>query len=143
MEKKIIEVNGLKLEIDARTAQVSKVETYKVGDSVKLLYKSYSGYEVKFGVIAGFEQFKARPTIVVAYIDYNELKFVSIHDGSEHEIIPVGEHDLTTERDWIEARMNDGIAKKELELTELKMKRDFFKKMFGKYFEAEEQKEAK
>lgn len=140
MEKKIIEVNGVKLELDLRTAQVSKVDTYKVGDCVKLLYKSYSGYEVKYGVIAGFEQFKNRPTIIVAYIDYTELKFAQIHDGCEHEIVPVGEHDLTTERDWIESRMNESIVKKELELKELISKRDFFKRMFGKYFESSEEK---
>lgn len=135
--KRIFEINGVKLEVDLRTAQVSKVDTYKVGDSVKLLFKQYSSFEVKYGVIAGFEQFKQRPTIVVAYLDYSELKFANIFDGCEHEIVPVGEHDLLSEREWIEFRVQDAITKKEIELSELKNKKSYFTKMFGKYFEGE------
>lgn len=135
MENKIIEINGIKMEIDARTATVKKVDTFKVGDPVKILLKTYSSFEVKFGVIVGFEEFKQRPTITVAYLDYTSIKYIYIHTGTEHEMVAVQEHDLVMEKTWVLDRMKDSIAKKEQELQEEKNKRDLFVKHFGKYFE--------
>lgn len=74
--EKIIEINGIKMAIDERTATVQRVDTFKIGDPVKLLYKNYSSYEVKYGVIIGFDDFKNRPTMTIAYLDYTELKKV-------------------------------------------------------------------
>lgn len=134
-ENVIVEVNGIKMEVDERTATVSKIESYKVGDPVKLLYKSYSSYEVKYAVIIGFDQFKKRPAISLAYIDASQLKYVQIYEGSEHELSPVQEHDLVMEKTWILDRMKDQITRKEQELNEEKSKREHFIKFFGKYFE--------
>ena len=39
-EKRIIEVNGIKMEVDLRNAK--RIDQFKVGDSVKVLVKSYS-----------------------------------------------------------------------------------------------------
>lgn len=133
--EKIIEINGIKMAIDERTATVQKVDTFKVGDPVKLLYKSYSNYEVKFGIIAGFDMFKNRPTLTVAYLDYSEMKYVYIHQGSEHEILAIESHDMIMEKTWILDRMQDKITKAEQELNELKSKKEYFHKNFGKYFE--------
>lgn len=130
----IVEINGIKMAIDERTATIQKVDTFKVGDPVKLLMKTYSGYESKYGIIAGFDQFKNRPTITVAYLDYTELKFVYIHQGSEHEILAVEAHDMAMEKTWILDRMQDKITKAEQELNELKSKKVYFENNFGKYF---------
>lgn len=132
---KIVEINGIKMVIDERTATVQRVDTFKVGDPVKLLYKSYSNFEVKFGVIAGFDMFKARPTITVAYLDFNELKFIYIHKDSEHEMLAVESHDMVMEKTWILDRMQEKITKAEQELNELKNKKIYFEKHFGKYFQ--------
>lgn len=135
MDTKIIEINGIKMSIDDRTATISKVDTFKIGDPIKLLYKSYSSYEPKFGVIVGFDNFKARPTITIAYLDSTELKYCYIHQGSEHEMLPVESHDLKLEKTWILDRMKDRILKQEQSLSEEKSKFENFKNMFGKYFE--------
>lgn len=131
----IVEINGIKMAIDERTATIQKVDTFKVGDPVKVLIKEYSSYNAKFGVIIGFDNFKNRPTITVAYVDYSELKYVSIHQGSEHELLAVESHDLVMEKTWILDRMNDRIIRKEQELAEEKSKYENFIAMFGKYFE--------
>ena len=121
--------------VDERTATIKKVDSFRVGDPVKLLYKDYSGYNVKFGVIIGFDQFIKRPTIGIAYLDHTELKYCYIHEGVEHEIHAVEAHDLVMEKIWILDRMEARITTKENELHEEKRKYENFKNMFGKYFE--------
>lgn len=135
-EEKVITINGVKMAIDERTATVSKVDTFKVGDPVKLLYQRYSdSYEAKYGVIIGFDQFKNRPMITVAFLDSSELKYCYIHEGVKHEIAAVESHDLVMEKTWILDQMKDRILKKERELAEEKSKMENFVNMFGKYFE--------
>lgn len=38
--KKIVEINGIKMEVDMRHAKT--IDTYKIGDRVKVLVKQYS-----------------------------------------------------------------------------------------------------
>lgn len=47
--KRIIEINGVKLEIDTREAV--SIDTVKVGDPVKVLIKDYSSYKSFPGVV--------------------------------------------------------------------------------------------
>ena len=132
----IVEINGIKMAVDDRTATVQKIDTFKVGDPVKLLYKTYSSYEAKFGVIVGFDNFKNRPTITIAYLDSSDLKYCHIYQGSEHEMLAVDSHDLKLEKTWILDRMKDRIVRKEQELSEDRAKLANFTEMFGKYFTA-------
>lgn len=46
-----IEIEGQKFEIDTRTAK--KIEVFRVGDKVRLLTKTYSGYKTHPAVIDG------------------------------------------------------------------------------------------
>ena len=66
---KTIEINGVKLEVDLRTCR--RIDTFKVGDNVKILKKQYNEYRVYSGVIVDFVNFKERPAIVVAYFDHD------------------------------------------------------------------------
>lgn len=65
--KRVIEINGVKLEVDMRYAK--RVDELRVGSKVKVLNKEYSSYKVYPGVIVGFEEFDNLPTIVVAYLE--------------------------------------------------------------------------
>lgn len=47
-QKRIIEVNGVKLEVDLRNAR--RVDEFRVGSPVKVLVKNYSTYESHFGM---------------------------------------------------------------------------------------------
>ena len=65
---KIVEISGIKLEIDERTART--VEQYKVGDRVRVLVKSYGdNYSIYPGVIAGFAAFTQLPSIELMYLE--------------------------------------------------------------------------
>lgn len=135
MENQFIEINGIKMEVDARTATIRKIDSFKIGDPVKLLLKTYNGFDVKYAVIIGFDEFKTRPTITLAYLEHVELKYAQIYKGCENEITPVQSHDLVMEKTWIIDRMKDQIVRKEQELAETKSKLEHFQKFFGKYFE--------
>jgi ribosomal protein L19 len=85
-QKTIVEINGVKLEVDLRTAKT--VEEYRVGDTVKLLKKEYGdSYKSYAGMIVGFDPFISLPTIIVAYIDQSysgvDIKFDYLNAKSE------------------------------------------------------------
>jgi hypothetical protein len=67
---KIIEINGVKFEVDGRTATLRQIDTIRIGARVKVLKKKYGDdYEVHHGVVVGFEPFKEAPTFIIAYIE--------------------------------------------------------------------------
>ena len=47
--RRVVEIEGVKVEVDLRTAK--KVDTYRVGDAIRVLVKSYSGWDTHPGVI--------------------------------------------------------------------------------------------
>jgi len=137
-KKQIIEVNGVKLEIDLRDAKV--ISNFKVGDPVKVLVKDYSDYKSYLGIIIGFDEFEKHPTIVVAYLrsDYSSatIEFVYFNSLSKDvEICTVNEWDLPYTKSDIISKMNAELFKKEEEVRELKEKKNYFLNAFGKYFE--------
>ena len=88
MEKKettIIEINGVKLEVDLRHAK--RIDELTIGSPVKCLVKKYESYAVYPGIIIGFEPFLSLPTIVVAYLEtdtYNaDIKFVAFNTNTK------------------------------------------------------------
>ena len=140
-EKRIVEIDGVKLEVDLR--QATQVEKYKIGDNVKVLIKEYSDKYVSYpGVIVGFDNFKERPTIVIAYIEqkYSEadIKFIFLNKDTEGtEICPmVGNYEVIEKATVVE-QLNSKITQAEAEVAKLKEKRAYFLENFGKYFEAE------
>ncbi|OQB66343.1 MAG: hypothetical protein BWX92_04125 [Deltaproteobacteria bacterium ADurb.Bin135] len=141
MEKQIIEIKGVKMEVDLREA--TTIETFKVGDKVKVLIKRYSdNYNVYSGIIAGFVMFKELPTIVVAYLEtsYNsaELKFTNINSKTEDiEIAAATDFDIPWEKANVLEVMDKAIEKKKEEVRDLEMKKDYFLKCFGKFFSVE------
>lgn len=136
---RVVEINGVKVEIDLRTAK--RVDNFRVGDPVKILVKSYSSYSSHLGMIVGFDEFKSLPTLIVAYIDADKwsdtpLKFHYINAKTEDvEICPHTANDIGVQRSDIINQFEKMILKKEEEIREIKMKRDYFNTMFGKYFE--------
>lgn len=143
-EKRLIEIQGIKMEIDTRHA--TKIESFRVGDTVKLLVKEYSGkYKVYPGVIVGFENFKKLPTIIVIYLDdYTaQLKFAYINEASTEtpEIVHSEPDDIPIEKDYVLQQIDKDILKKEEAIRELKIKKQYFLNQFHKFltgFQAEE-----
>ena len=75
MDKRIIEINGIKMEVDLSTAK--RVDEFKVGDAVKVLRDK----KVLSGAIVEFVNFRELPTIKVAVFstDYwgSKIEFIN------------------------------------------------------------------
>lgn len=137
--KTIIEINGIKMEVDLRYA--TRVEHLQVGSRVKCLTKSYgSEFKVHPGVIVGFEPFQNLPSIVVAYldIDYNGagIKFKSFNAKcDDFEIVAdLDNNALEVNKADILTKLDREIAKKQIEMEEIESRRAFFLANFGVYF---------
>ncbi|WP_417353574.1 hypothetical protein [Flavobacterium alkalisoli] len=113
-----------------RTAKV--IDQYKIGDHVKILKKKYSdNYESYHGILVGFDDFKSKPTLIVAYLDYNELKFEYINDDCKTEVCIANEHDTFIDGNNILERMQNDYLKKIAEAEEMQRKLTYFREKFG------------
>ena len=135
-----IEINGIKLEVDLRTCK--RVDTFKIGDNIKVLKKNYNDYSVYSGVIVDFVAFKQKPAIVVAYFnqDYSgvSIKFETItEDSKEIDIAPCLPHELKLNKARVLDKFDLQIAEKEREADDLRQKKQYFIENFGKFFEQE------
>lgn len=144
MEKQVIEINGIKMEVDLRYAK--RLDTFKVGTKVKVLIKNdYSGQDVKPGVVVGFEPFESLPTIIVAYVavTYSEAKlefaYINSSDASrkKYEVIASVDDELPLDKKEVVSGFDREIAKKKAEISDIELKKDFFLKHFNQYFVAE------
>lgn len=138
-DKHIIEVNGVKLEVDLRHAR--RIETLRIGDRVKVLTKSYGNeYKVTAGTVIGFDPFRTLPTIIVAHLDvtYNEaqVKFVYFNAQSKdvEVVASVDDDALDVNKADILAQMDRVIQKKLDEVAELRIRREFFLANFRAYW---------
>ena len=133
-----IEVNGVKLEVDMRYAR--RIDTFKVGDNVKVLDKRNGKNEMRSGVITDFANFKELPTMMVAIFksgDYwnsnPSIEFIPYNSDTENiEIVGVSCEEIMVSRETILEKFNAEIERKQNELNDLIIKRDTFKKYFVK-----------
>lgn len=142
MEKEnfqIIEINGVKMEVDLRSAK--RVDNFKVGDPVKLLVTDHVTSSVHAGMIVEFEDFKSLPTITVAYLktDYYNggLNFAHINSKSsdKYELVAASTDSMMTlDKESIIERMNNEIEEAESKALYLKGKKKYFLDRFGVYF---------
>jgi len=136
----IIEVNGVKLEVDLRTAK--RIDQLAIGSRVKCLVKSgYSGgdFSTYPGVIVGFDPFPSKPTINVAYLDTSYgggLKFKSFNsETKDFEVIAdIDNNALEIDKGDVLRKMDREIDSKALELQKLQEQRAYFLAHFGRYF---------
>lgn len=139
-QKRIVEINGVKVEVDLRTAK--RVDEFKVGDRVKLLVKGYSDYKSCYGVIIGFDEFKKLPTLIVAYIDdgYSaDIKTAYINaESKDLELCHISEGDfLNLKASDVLAKLNRDIEKHERDIEDLKAKIEFFNRHMNHTFKLE------
>ncbi len=139
-EKTIIEINGVKMEVDLRHAKVVH-ENLCVGSKVKILEKgAYSGQSVHPGVIVGFEPFTDLPTIIVAYLDSSYLNvglkfaYVNSKSADKWDLVPSVDDELPVVKGDVLATFDREIEKKTAELNDLNAKRDFFLRHFERWF---------
>ena len=136
--KRIIEVGGVKMEVDLRYAK--QVEHYKVGDNVKVLVQEYGDKFQSFpGIIVGFDNFVERPTIVVSYLKvaYSTAEIVFVYltkDSKNIEICPMMGEDLVINKEKAIELLDGEILKKEEELIKLKNQKAYFVENFKRHF---------
>lgn len=135
--KRIIEINGVKLEVDLRSAR--RIDEFRVGDSVKVLDNRGEKNEMKAGVITDFANFKELPTLIVAvyragdYWSRPSIEFITFNSETEGiEIVGVSAEEIIVSRETVVQKFDDEIAKKRDELNDLIIKRDTFVKYFGR-----------
>lgn len=137
-EKRIIDIDGVKIEVDLRTAK--RVDCFRVGDNVKILDKEYNEYKVKPGIIVDFAQFQELPTIVIAifedggYLGSPNIKFIHYNEHSKDklELVPSSDDEMKVSKDGVIEKFEREIQKKRNEYEELQYKLDFFKRNFLK-----------
>lgn len=133
-DKQIIEINGVRLEVDMRHAKV--IENYKVGDNVKVLIKNYSSYDTYPGVIIGFDAFEKLPTITVCYVQTSyssaEIKFVSINNESKDiEIVHMQPHEKILDKSRALDYLDNCVREQEAKLDDMKRKRSYFLQQYN------------
>lgn len=139
MSKTIIEVNGVKLEVDLRHAK--RVDELRVGDRVKVLTKGYSDYSVHAGTIIGFEPFANLPTIIVAYVEKSyqkaEIKFVHFNAQSKDvELVKAIDDDaIDIDKTNVVQQLDAEIAKLRDQIGEIERRKQYFLDNFKAYWE--------
>lgn len=139
-ENKVIEINGVKFEVDARTATLRQVSKVQIGSKVKVLLDGDD--TVYYGVVIGFEPFADAPVVIVAYMNKGsyystaEIKFLYYSSKSKAKVIISHENDdYALEKESVVKNLDGAIAKKELELQELRDKKEYFLKNFKVYWQ--------
>lgn len=134
----IVEVNGVKLEVDMRTAK--RIETLRVGTRVKVLRKpSYGEPQVHSGVVVGFEPFTNLPSILVAYIkkeDYKSAKIetVAINEKTKDVEIVASVDDILFDREDALKSFDSQILEARAKLDGLIEQREYFQRNFSAYW---------
>lgn len=137
MNTTVIEVNGVKLEVDLRTAK--RIDQLQIGSRVKCLVKTYDSWAVYPGVVVGFDPFPSKPTINVAYINTGYgggLTFKAFHSGvTDFEVVAdVDENRLEVDKAAFLKKMDNEIEAKRIELQKVEDQKAYFLKNFGAYF---------
>lgn len=135
-DTRVVEINGVKMELDLR--QATTIDTYKVGQNIKILMKEYGGtYKSHPGLIVGFDNFKNLPTIVIAYFERSygsqaDIKFAYLNrESKDIEITSMVEDEVPVNREEGIATFDRAITQKVRELDDLKAKRSYFVQHFG------------
>lgn len=141
--KTIIEINGVKMEVDLRQAKMVH-ENIRVGTKVKVLEKSdYQTPTVRPGVVVGFEAFKEIPTIIVAYVkdgwgetNFVNFAYINASEGSRKkwEIVPTMDDEISLSQENVLGGIDREIKKHERNIEDLKARREYFVRNFGVYF---------
>ena len=141
-ETTIIEINGVKMEVDLRHAKVIH-QNIKVGSKVKLLEKPgpyASATSVHPGVVVGFEPFDTLPTIIVAYvkIGYGDgglhFAYINAKSAERWDMVPSLDDERPIEQSDVIGYFKREEEKKLAELTDIRGKRDYFLRHFNSYF---------
>lgn len=136
---KIIEVNGIKMEVDLREAKV--INKFKVGDPVKLIKNDSGNVKIMAAAISGFVMTDKLSAIEVVWLEedyWSGIKFMTAvitSKTTEYELVAYSEHDRILNKQSVLNCFNKKQDELEAKLDELRAKRQYFEDNFGKLFE--------
>ena len=118
--------------------QLKQVFKFKVGDKVKILKKEYSSEKIYYGMIVGADDFNGEFVITLAYIESGystcDLKIEYLTKNSDIKLLPCNEEiDLISKKEYIVEQFDKEIEAKQKEIENIKFKKSYFIKEFGKY----------
>ena len=141
-EKTIIEVNGIKLEIDLRHAK--RIDQFRIGDNIKVLVKEYDSYKSYPGVIIGFDEFKILPTIVICYLKTGydpKVEFAFFNSEAKGlEIAHMNDADKLVDEDAATKYLDREIDRKRAELLDMELKKAYFSAHYNRTFKADKER---
>lgn len=136
MEKQIIEIGGVKLEVDMRFAK--RLDCLHVGDPVRVMVKAYGdNYNVHSGVVIGFEPFNKLPTILIAYMveEYSraDIKFLTLNASTQDVEVIAADSEARVAFDKTSAleAFDRQIVVAERAVADLQSKRVYFERHIG------------
>lgn len=135
--KQIIEIKGVKMEVDYREGKTTRIDTYRIGSKVKILTKGYGdSYTVRAGIIIGFDEFKQLPTIKILCVNTGYgggVEYVNFNEGlKDAEVISAeDDEELYAKREDVIETINREIEKKKIELETAQFNLRQFQKYWG------------
>ncbi len=135
--KQIVEIKGIKMEVDYREGTSTRVDTFKVGTKVKLLTKGYGGdYSVRPGIIVGFDQFKQLPSIKVMVVNAGYaggVEYVSFNEGlKDAELISAeDDEELIAKKDAVIGTLSRDVETKRVAYEAAQDTLRLFQKHYG------------
>lgn len=139
--KQIIEVAGVKLEIDTRYAR--RIEELRIGSRVKVLdSRGYGAPAVYPGVVVGFEPFPTKPTIIIAYVkaSYTDVGLETISfnaDTEKVEIVASIDDDFSVSKSEVLGWFRRERQKLDEKRIEIDAKEEFFLERFKAFWKDE------
>lgn len=132
---RIVEINGIKVEVDLRTAK--RVDQFKIGNPVKVLRKRYGDtYEVLPGAIVGFAEFSVLPTIEIVTISHSgEVEFIAFNEKSQDiELAPMNRYEMAFDQSAIESSLVRNVEKAQSAVREAETKLEAYRKEIVKAY---------
>jgi hypothetical protein len=140
---RIVEISGLKYEIDERNIKL--IENFKIGDRIKVLHKKYQDTFVIYpGVIIGFCDFKDLPTIEVLFLEseYGTPSFkiigVNAKSGGDYQIAAITDEELMIDKQDIVNKFDAEIKVSKAKIEDLTIKKKYFIERFAAAFPTKE-----
>lgn len=137
--KRIITVNGIKMEVDLRQAKV--VDNYRVGDMVKVLNKEYNdSYKVYPGIVTDFfvtekedGTCEAAIQILALKKDYSSVDLVFMVYGENTKNFSIShfnEYEKKFDQAQIDGLFDNEITKFQEQIRVLETKQSAYKELF-------------
>jgi hypothetical protein len=132
--KRLVQIGNVQVEVDLASARPANA--FRIGDTVRVLEKDYSGIKSFTGFITEFIEHRGYPAVIVAIIKRAYDKSIKVEfatyneDSTNLQLVPLMVREF--DRDEALSVLDAQIAHDRAELQELNRKRTAFAFAFGR-----------